>query len=113
MNEEFCDPETGECRLTDLSAKSEEIEFEKGKEIIYIGDPMCSWYWGISKHLKSLKEQFSKYKFTIVVGGLRSGGGNPWNDEMKSFLKHHWEELTKRSGQPFGNKLFDLEYFNY
>ena len=113
MNDEFCDSETGECKPADLTSGKKKTEFEDGKEIIYVGDPMCSWCWGISNHLKSLKEHFPQYKFTIVVGGLRPGGGDPWNDEMKGFLKHHWEEVNKRSGQPFGYKLFDLEYFNY
>jgi len=113
MNEEFCDPETGECQPADLTIEKKEIQFEAGKEIIYIGDPMCSWCWGISKELQQLKAYFPQYKFTIVVGGLRPGGGDPWNDEMKGFLKHHWEEVTKRSGQSFGYKLFDREHFNY
>ena len=49
----------------------------------------------------------------IVLGGLRPGGGEAWNEEFKGFLKHHWEEVTARSGQPFGDKLFSLDHFNY
>lgn len=113
MTEEFCDPETGECVPSNIDLVSPEIHLEDGKEIIYVGDPMCSWCWGISNHLKELKDHFPQYKFTIVVGGLRPGGGDPWDDKMKDFLSHHWEEVTKRSGQPFGNKLFEQEEFNY
>jgi putative protein-disulfide isomerase len=47
------------------------------------------------------------------MGGLRPGGGEEWDQRMKDFLKHHWEEVTKRSGQPFGYDLFDKEDFNY
>lgn len=109
-----CDPETGLCHPVDLeSPLSVQVEKEEGKEIIYIGDPMCSWCWGISNHLRQLKEHFAQYHFSIVVGGLRPGGGDPWNDEMKSFLKHHWEEVNRLSGQPFGDKLFELAEFNY
>ncbi len=109
-----CDPETGLCHPADLDNSSlQQVEKEEGKEIIYVGDPMCSWCWGISNDLMQLKEHFEQFRFTIVVGGLRPGGGDPWNDKMKNFLRHHWEEVNRRSGQPFGEKLFQLDHFNY
>ena len=89
------------------------FEKEEGKEIIYVGDPMCSWCWGISNHLKQLKDHFTHFNFKIVVGGLRPGGGDAWDTKMKDFLRHHWEEVNRRSGQPFGDKLFQLDHFNY
>lgn len=115
MKEEksFCDPETGECTPSELGEFKAKPELNTDNEIIYVGDPMCSWCWGISNHLKTLKSEYSQFKFSIVVGGLRPGGGEAWDDEMKKFLKHHWEEVTKRSGQPFGYSLFDKESFNY
>jgi len=83
--------------------------------IIYVGDPMCSWCWGIAPALKQLKDHYQKEQipFQIVVGGLRPGGGDPWNDQMKDFLRHHWDEVLARSGQPFGYDLLKLEHFNY
>lgn len=111
--EPYCDPETGECTPGALPELEKKVELIPGKEIIYVGDPMCSWCWGISNHLKQLKDSNPEYQFKIVVGGLRPGGGEAWNDEMKAFLRHHWEEVTKRSGQPFGYALFDREEFNY
>ncbi len=113
FEDQNCDPETGECRPADLPAFGSVVEKEEGKEIIYVGDPMCSWCWGISNHLQELKNAFPRYKFSIVMGGLRPGGGEAWDDRMKDFLKHHWQEVTKRSGQPFGYALFDKEEFNY
>ena len=113
LEEPYCDPESGECALADLPETEAQRKKEIDKEIIYVGDPMCSWCWGISNHLKALKNHYSQYKFSIVLGGLRPGGGEAWDDKMKSFLKHHWEEVTKRSGQPFGYALFDKEDFNY
>ncbi|KOF01745.1 hypothetical protein OB69_15465 [Roseivirga seohaensis subsp. aquiponti] len=115
MKEEksFCDPETGECTPSELGEFKAKPELNTDNEIIYVGDPMCSWCWGISNHLKTLKSEYPQFKFSIVVGGLRPGGGEAWDDEMKKFLKHHWEEVTKRSGQPFGYSLFDKESFNY
>ncbi|MEQ8239191.1 MAG: DsbA family protein [Cyclobacteriaceae bacterium] len=81
--------------------------------IIYVGDPMCSWCYGISQELKLLKNHFSNFEFNIVVGGLRPGGGEVWDEKLKSFLKHHWQEVHERSGQPFSYQLFDKENFNY
>ena len=101
------------CTPIDLADGPVEEAKAPEKEIIYVGDPMCSWCYGISNHLQSLKDHFSDVPFTLVLGGLRPGGGDPWNEEMKGFLKHHWEEVNKRSGQPFGYALFDREEFNY
>lgn len=111
-----CDPLTGLCEIPDFSAAMEpEIQFDGETEIIYIGDPMCSWCWGISPQLNALERYGKSIKvpFRLVMGGLRPGGGDPWNEEFKNFLKHHWEEVNKRSGQPFGMRLFEKENFNY
>ena len=110
----FCDPETGVCTPADLGQTAKaKVEKDPNREIIYVGDPMCSWCYGISKHLLTLRDHYPQYNFKIVVGGLRPGGGEAWDDRMKDMLKHHWEEVNKRSGQPFGYKLFDRESFNY
>lgn len=47
------------------------------------------------------------------MGGLRAGGVDEWNTDFKNFLKHHWEEVAQRSGQPFGYTLFEKDSFNY
>jgi len=110
---QYCDPVTGEYTAADLRNGSMDEPILSDLEIIYVGDPMCSWCWGISNHLKELKNHFSDYKFSIVLGGLRPGGGEAWDDQLKAFLRHHWEEVNERSGQPFGYALFDREEFNY
>ncbi|MEM6525852.1 MAG: DsbA family protein [Bacteroidota bacterium] len=112
-----CDPETGICTpstLQELSTIGTDPEGDK-KEIIYVGDPMCSWCWGISPDLTKLRDYYREKKvaFRVLVGGLRPGGGDPWNDQMKDFLRHHWAQVNARSGQPFGYALFDLAEFNY
>jgi len=112
----LCDPETGLCEIPELSSNSNyAIDWKTDEEIIYIGDPMCSWCWGISPQLNALKRygQQEGIPFSIVMGGLHPGGGDEWNSGFKSFLKHHWEEVNKRSGQPFGFDLFKLENFDY
>jgi len=32
---------------------------------------------------------------------------------MKSFLRHHWQEINTRSGQPFSYDLLELESYDY
>jgi len=76
---------------------------------------MCSWCWGISPQLNAL-HRYSQEKaspFSLVMGGLRAGGGDVWNTKFKNFLKHHWEEVAKRSGQPFSDALLNQDDFNY
>lgn len=110
-----CDPETGLCTIPPME-EGAAVEAQKtGTEIIYVGDPMCSWCWGISPQLHQLEHRAAQegIPFRIVVGGLRPGGGDPWDEKFQDFLKHHWEEVTARSGQPFGYQLFERENFNY
>ena len=63
---QYCDPVTGEYTAADLRNGSMDEPILSDLEIIYVGDPMCSWCWGISNHLKELKNHFSDYKFSIV-----------------------------------------------
>ncbi|MEM7513468.1 MAG: DsbA family protein [Bacteroidota bacterium] len=109
-----CDPD-GFCEPAPLEDNSSTNSLASDLTVIYVGDPMCSWCWGITEHLKSFRKSLKQQgiKFEILMGGLRPGGGDPWNDKMKNFLKHHWEEVNKRSGQPFGYGLFEKESFNY
>ena len=111
-----CDPETGLCTIPEFLEDTKVIaHWKEDQEIIYIGDPMCSWCWGISPQLNAL-QRYGEQKnipFTLVMGGLRPGGGEEWNTQFKNFLKHHWEEVNQRSGQPFGYQLFDQADFNY
>ncbi len=113
----YCDPETGICTpssLRELKAIGAN-EIADRQEIIYVGDPMCSWCWGISPALIKLRDHFipEKIAFRVVAGGLRPGGGEAWNEEMKNFLRHHWEQVNAASGQPFGYDLMEREEFNY
>ena len=116
MKKGNCDPVTGVCTPASLdNLNIKEDSSSSSIEIIYIGDPMCSWCWGISKELIKLRDYQDSTggNFKLVMGGLRPGGGDEWNDEFKGFLKHHWEEVYDRSGQSFGTKLFEQDSFNY
>lgn len=81
--------------------------------MIYVGDPMCSWCYGLSPELKDVMEHFKdQLNFEVVMGGLR-----PYNKEtmsdLKSFLTHHWEDVNKASGQEFNYKILDRQDLAY
>ena len=70
-------------------------------QLIYVGDPMCSWCYGFGPEMqKALDSLDNKVQFSVVMGGLR-----PYNTEriadMHDFLKEHWEHVHAASGQPF------------
>ena len=74
--------------------------------IIYAGDPLCSWCWGIANELQLLIEELD-IPFNIVLGGLRPGTEHQLKDEERSMIRHHWVEVNKRTGQPINFDLMD------
>lgn len=84
-------------------------------ELVYVGDVMCSWCYGFSPEITAVKERFKdELDFKLLNGGLRPYTKEPMDAEMKKFLRQHWKEVTKASGQPFGyNILADSSRFVY
>lgn len=110
-----CDPETGLCTPTPLDGALHNIALDSETEIIYVGDPMCSWCWGISPALNQLKRTaaINGIGYRIVMGGLRPDNSEEWTPNFQDFLRHHWEEVSSRSGQPFSYDLLSAEHFQY
>lgn len=82
------------------------------KEIVYVGDPMCSWCWGFAPVISSIYEQYAdKVKFSFMVGGLHAYDTEPMDDRYKATIRHHWESVERRTGQPFTYRFFDREGF--
>lgn len=80
--------------------------------LIYIGDTMCSWCYGMAPELSRLKNNHPEFDFRVVNGGLR-----PFNTEkaadMADFLKSHWVEIEERTGQPFAFEILADPDFVY
>ena len=112
-----CDAETGVCSLPETSdnTASHLPASTVVPAVRYIGDPMCSWCWGISPALKEVATYCQKHglDFSVHVGGLRPGGGDAWNSSFKAFLRHEWENIHRVTGQPFGFTILDEAEFNY
>ena len=82
-------------------------------KIIYVGDPMCSWCYGIAPELQKLQKHYEgSMDIEVVAGGLR-----PYNTEtmtdLADFLKEHWEDVQRASGQPFKTEILNRADYVY
>ena len=83
-------------------------------ELIFVLDPMCSWCWGFHPIIETLrKEHAHQYKFSLVVGGLRTTGQMTWNKQSKAYLKQNWDAISKRTGQHFSLNFLNKTSFDY
>ena len=74
-------------------------------KLIYVGDPMCSWCWGFAPEIESLAEE---HAVEVVLGGLRPGpSAQELDDRMAGSLRHHWNEIAERTGQPFDTSFLE------
>ncbi|MEL7002704.1 MAG: hypothetical protein AAFN93_08225 [Bacteroidota bacterium] len=85
------------------------------QEILYVGDPMCSWCWGIAPALIRFRDYCMglNINFRVFVGGLSSGGNVRWDDSFKETLRRHWSQVAKRTGQKFNHELLSCHFFDY
>jgi putative protein-disulfide isomerase len=68
----------------------------------YFADPMCSWCWGFSPVIGSIKEAYAdQLKVALLLGGLRPGTTEPMTAASREEILHHWHEVHRRTGQPF------------
>lgn len=83
-------------------------------ELIYFSDPMCSWCYGFSTVLQQLQKEWGKeLEISLIMGGLRPWERDAMDGPMKEMVKHHWQEVGARTGQPFDLAFFDREGFVY
>ena len=82
--------------------------------LLYIADPMCSWCWGFSPIIDTVRDHFgSQLPMQLLMGGLRPGTDEPMTFGMKAEIKGHWEHVHKATGQPFNFAFFDGGEFVY
>lgn len=68
----------------------------------YFADPMCSWCWGFSPVIQTLRTTHSdRLRIALVLGGLRPGSDTPLTDAARTDILHHWHAVHARTGQPF------------
>ena len=82
-------------------------------QLIYFGDPMCSWCYGFSPEISAAVDSLgATVDFQMIMGGLRPYNTQTMTD-LGDFLKDHWKEVGERSGQPFGYEILKDETFVY
>lgn len=85
-----------------------------GKHVLYFGDPMCSWCWGFTPVLQGIQAAVQgRAELHMVMGGLRPGTADTWDQEMRDYIRHHWQQVEEKTGQPFDDARFDDENFIY
>ena len=80
-------------------------------EVIFVGDPMCSWCYGFGPELTKLRDELKGVPFGMIMGGLRDG---EIFDAAK--LKNHlgyWQAVHEETGLPFDDTALSQPSFNY
>lgn len=68
----------------------------------YFADPMCSWCWGFSPVIETLRDEYrDRMKIALVLGGLRPGESTPMTATTREDILHHWHAVQARTGQAF------------
>ena len=69
---------------------------------------------GFHPIIKELREKHSdKFKFSLVVGGLRTKGDMLWTKESKEYLAQNWNAVTETTKQPFNFLILNRITFDY
>lgn len=77
-------------------------------EIIYVGDPMCSWCYGFSPVIQSIfRKHQASVRMTLKMGGLHPGNDYVVTAAYRRFLLGHWSEIAERTGQRFSVGILD------
>ena len=110
-----CDPVTGACLIPSRDEGKPHASGLPGATLHYVGDPMCSWCWGMSPVMAETARwcRAEGLGFRPVMGGLRAGGGDEWNTAFRTFLRREWSHIAEKTGQPFGMSLLDRSFFDY
>lgn len=68
----------------------------------YFADPMCSWCWGFSPVIDSIRGMYrDRVSIALILGGLRPGTREPVTNRFRDEILHHWHQVQAISGQTF------------
>jgi len=85
---------------------------KNANEILYFGDPMCSWCWGFMPVIKSIHNEFNDTApLSIILGGLHAYDDFPMSADYKKSIRHHWEDVNKATDAVFDYRFFDRDGF--
>ena len=82
--------------------------------LVYFADPMCSWCYGFSPVVTTLRRRYRDLlPIRVVMGGLRPGTTEPMPEKARRGLVGHWDEIGAMTGVKFSPALGDREGFVY
>ncbi|MFC1975930.1 DsbA family protein [Chloroflexota bacterium] len=71
-------------------------------KLYYFVDPMCSWCYGFSSEMKEIVKNLpDNIRLQYIMGGLAPDSDEPMLEEMKGYIKHHWQTVAARTGAEF------------
>ena len=83
-------------------------------QLLYFADPMCSWCWGFSPVIDTVRQRFGdQLPMQLILGGLYPGTKNALDEASKQTIREHWVHVHDASGQPFDFSFFEREDFVY
>jgi putative protein-disulfide isomerase len=86
---------------TEIGERAEGPALVDRSQLIYVGDPMCSWCWGFAPVLREVARHYD-VRIRTVVGGLRTGpAAEPMGPEERTQLGLYWRQVAERTGQTF------------
>jgi putative protein-disulfide isomerase len=63
---------------------------------------MCSWCWGFSPVWEKNRKQYeTQASFQLMLGGLRPGNTERFDESRRAYILQHWHAVHERTGQPF------------
>ncbi len=83
-----------------------------GWSLLYVADPLCSWCYGFAPSLAAVRARWPGLTINTMLGGLRVEG-EPLDARLRGLLQHHWDEVGRRSGQPFVPDALQREGWRY
>ena len=83
-----------------------------GWSLLYVADPLCSWCYGFAPSLAAVRARWPALTINTMLGGLRVEG-EPLDARLRGLLQHHWDEVARRSGQPFVPDALQREGWRY
>jgi len=75
---------------------------------------MCSWCWGFSPVMESVKARYGdRLPVRLILGGLSVDTTRALDTRSKQTIRAHWQHVAELAGQPFDYSFFERESFVY
>ena len=76
--------------------------------LYYIADPMCSWCWGFAPVLEEVAGELPQnVNLRYVMGGLARDSDEPMPEEVRSYVRNAWREVSATTGARFNWEFWE------